>query len=215
MKGAKILRDIEKGKAEVGDLTKKVLKDPTLVPVLLDGVKSSKARVRFGSAKVLRRLSETNPELLLPHWDRFVTRLSDGNTFLKSDAMYVLANLAVIDSEERFEKVFDRFYSHLDDRSMIPAANVAGVSGRLALAKPHLQTKIVKILTGIDGTSHGSECKNVIKGAVIDSFGEFYEEASVANKKRMLAFVRGELKNRRRSTRRKAERFVSRHVRPR
>jgi hypothetical protein len=211
MKGSSILLDLEKGKVEVDVIAEKARKDTTLIPILIEGVGSQKARIRFGSAKVLRRMSEMEPKLLYTYWDHFADRLSGENTFLRSDAMFVLANLAIVDSDRKFERIFERFYSQLNDKSMIPAANVAGNSGKLALAKPHLQTKIINRLIRIDDTDHGSECKNIIKGGVIDSFEEFYEEASRANKKKMLAFVRGETGNRRKSTRRKAERFMSRH----
>jgi hypothetical protein len=208
------MRELEKGKKEVEDLTGKVLEDSSLVPVLIEGVKSSKARVRFGSAKVLRRLSEMSPKMLYPYWSHFEDRLSGDNIFLRSDALCVLVNLAGVDSHGRIEKVFDKLFSQLDDESMILAANLAGISGKLALAKPNLQTKIVNRLTRVDDTGHSRECKNIIKGKVIESLGEFYGKASAANRKKILAFVKKELGNRRTGTRRKAERFVSRHGSP-
>jgi hypothetical protein len=212
MKDSKILRDLEKGETEIDTLVKRVVRDSSLIPALIEGVKSSKARIRFGSAKILRRLSEIDPEPLLPYWDHFVERLSSTNTFLRSDAMYVIANLAVVESDKKFEKIFEKFYSQLNDESMIPAVNLAGVSGKLALAKPQLQVKIVNRLIKIDDTDHGSECKNIIKGAVIESFTEFYQETGAANRKKMFAFVKSETRNCRRSTRRKAERFMSKHA---
>lgn len=211
VKGSSILRELEGGKTEVEDLTKKVLKDSTLVPVLIEGVKSSKARVRYGSAKILRRLSELSPKKLYPHWSDFEDRLSADNIFLRSDALCVLVNLAGVDSHGKTERIFDKLFSQLNDESMIPAANLAGISGKLALARPNLQTKIVNRLTRIDDTRHSRECKNIIKGKAIESFGEFYEKTSAANRRKMLAFVKREVRNRRPGTRRKAEKFVSRH----
>jgi hypothetical protein len=211
MRDSNILQDLGKDKKEIDHLVKKVTRDSTLIPQVIEGVKSPTALVRFGSAKILRRLSEIDPELLYPYWDHFVERLSEPNTFLKADAMLVIANLAVVDSGGKFEKAFDKFFSHLNDESMIPAASAAGISGKLALAKPNLQTKIVNRLVRIDDTDHGSECKNIIKGKVIESFEEFYEETSAANKRKMVDFVKGEIRNRRKSTRKKAEKFMAKH----
>lgn len=212
MNSSRILRDLERGKTEVDAIAKRVLKDSSLIPILIEGVDSQKARIRFGSAKVLRMVSEIDPKLLYPYWDHFVDRLSGTNIFLRSDAMYAIANLAAVDSKRRFEKIFNKCFSLLDDESMIPAANLAGISAKLALAKPNLQTRIVNKLTRIDDTKHSGECKNIIKGKVIESFEHFFEETSAANRKKMLAFVKGEFRNRRRSTRGKAERFMSRHA---
>jgi hypothetical protein len=139
-------------------------------------------------------------------WDDFVKLLKSENTFMKSIGITIIANLTRVDTKNKFEKIFERFYRLLDDDSMITASNIAGLSGVIAQAKPKLQTKITNRLINIDSTHHSLECKNIIKGKAILSFDEYFEETR--NKKRILEFVKVELKNSRPATKKKAEKFV-------
>jgi hypothetical protein len=195
-------------KVSIESLAKRAKRDKKFLKELLESNKSTIAQMKFKSAKVLRYLSEEDPEVLYPYWDHFKRRLSSENTFLRSDAMFVLGNLASVDSKGKFEKIFNLCYKQLDDPSMVPAANLAGMSGKIALAKPDLQTRIINRLIKIDSTNHSSECRNIIKGKAIDSFSKFYETASSANQKKIIAFVKKETKNPRSVTKKKAQRFL-------
>jgi hypothetical protein len=175
---------------------------------MLRSTESEVTKIKYKSAKVLKQLSEEEPEILYPFWDHFVKRLSSDNTFLRSDAAMVLANLVRVDKDKKFEKIFSKCYKQLNDESMIPAANLVGNSWKIALAAPYLQTKIVNRLIAIDRTNHTGECKNIIKGKAIDSFNKFFEGTSYANKKKILMFVKKETKNSRSSTKKRAERFL-------
>ena len=57
------------------ELRQKVKQNFDLLPVLLKGLYSSKATVRYGCAKVLMDLSEEYPEKLYPHMDAFIELL--------------------------------------------------------------------------------------------------------------------------------------------
>jgi hypothetical protein len=201
-------------KVSVESLAKRAKKDRAFLKKLLESNESDITKVKYKSAKVLRFISEENPEVLYPFWDHFEKRLSSDNTFLRSDAMFVIGNLTAVDKKGRFEKVFNLCYKQLDDESMIPSANLAGISGKIAIANPNLQTKIINRLMKIDSTDHSDECKNIIKGKAIDSFSQFYDMTSSANQKKILSFVKNELKNKRPGTRKKAERFLKKWSKP-
>jgi hypothetical protein len=172
----------------------------------MEGVSSDKARIKYGSAKVLRIIGERSPQALYPKWNFFAKMLDSTNTFLKCDGVFILGHLTRVDSENKIQHLFDKLYSLLDDESMITAANLIGVSAIIAKAKPELQTRITNKLLSIDGTHHGSECKNVLKGHAIVALETYFEDAK--DKKRILDFMRAELKNTRPSTRGKAEKFL-------
>ena len=117
-----------------------------------------------------------------------------------------IAHLTRVDTKNKFEKIFDKYYSLLEDESMINAANIAGRSGIIAKAKPHLQSKITNKLFEIDKTHHSSECKNIIKGKAILSFNEYIDEFE--DKEEIIKFVKKELNNTRSATRKKAEKLL-------
>lgn len=151
-------------------------------------------------------LSEKNPGVLYSKWDRFVDLLDSENAFMKSIGIRILSNLARVDTKNNFDKIFDKFYGLLNDESMVTAANLVDHSGMIAKAKPKLQNRITSRLLGIDSTDHGPECKNILKGKAILSFREYFEEAR--NKKKIIEFVKKELKNTRLATKKKPEKFL-------
>ena len=199
---------IEKKNVDAESIAKKVVKDERLLDDLLEGVSSEKAVIKYKSLKVLMLVSEQQPKMLYPEWDFFVKLLDDDNTFLRVIGATIIANLTRVDTKNKFEKIFNKYYSLLEDESMINAANIAGRSGIIARAKPHLQGKITNKLLDIDKTHHSSECKNIIKGKAILSFEEYIGE--VKDKKKIIQFVRNELQNTRPATRKKAEKFLKR-----
>ncbi len=199
---------IERKGVDAESIAKKVVKDERLLDDLLEGVSSEKAVIKYKSLKVLMLVSEQQPKMLYPEWDFFVKLLDDDNTFLRVIGATIIANLTRVDTKNKFEKIFNKYYSLLEDESMINAANIAGRSGIIARAKPHLQGKITNKLLDIDKTHHSSECKNIIKGKAILSFEEYIGE--VKDKKKIIQFVRNELQNTRPATRKKAEKFLKR-----
>jgi hypothetical protein len=191
---------------KVESMVRKIAKDKRLLSGVITGITSDKPQVKYKSGKILMMLSEESPQILYSKWDHFVDLLGSENTFMKSIGIKILSNLTRVDVKNRFDRIFDKFYGLLNDKSMITAASVVDHSGMIAKAKPKLQNKITNKLFGIDNTHHGLECRNIIKGKAILSFGEYFEEAR--NKKKIVEFVKRELKNTRSATRKKAEKFL-------
>ena len=197
---------IEKKNVDAESIAKKVVKDERLLDDLLEGASSEKAVIKYKSLKALMLVSEQQPKMLYPEWDFFVKLLDDDNTFLRVIGATIIANLTRVDTKNKFEKIFNKYYSLLEDESMINTANIAGRSGIIAKEKPHLQSKITNKLLAIDKTHHDSECKNLIKGKAILSFDEYIDEFK--DKEKIIQFVRNELQNTRPATRKKAEKFL-------
>jgi HEAT repeat protein len=187
-------------------IAKMVVEDEKLIPEVIGGLSSEDPKLKYRCGKALIILSEKNPRLIYSFWNDFLQLLNNKNTFLKSNGIIILANLAKIDNEQKFEKIFSIFYELLNDKSMITAANVISYSSRIARAKPNLQEKISKKLLSIELTHHSEECKNILKGKAIVALGEFMGE--LQNRENIIQFVNNELENTRPATRKKAERFI-------
>jgi hypothetical protein len=202
---------IEKKNVTAKSLAKRIVKDKKLLDEVINGTTTDKSQIKYKCGKALMILSKENPKIIYPKWDEFVKLLKSENTFMKSIGITIIANLTRVDTKNKFDKIFNRYYGLLDDDSMITASNIAGLSGVIAQAKPKLQTKITNRLMNIDKTDHSLECRNIIKGKVILSFDEYFEETK--NKKKIMEFVKGELKNSRPATKKKAEKFVKKWAR--
>lgn len=207
MKESKILDKLGKKEIQAEDLSDKVLRNTDLLPEIFNGISSANPRIKFKSAKILRILSEKNPKMLYSKMDFFINLLNSENNILKWEAIDVIGNLSSVDSKNMFDKIFGNFYDLLSDESMITAGHVIDNSGKIARAKPHLQNKITKELLKVEKIQYEtSECRNILLGKVILSFSQYIGQ--VDNKEKMISLVKRQLKNSRKATRAKAEKFL-------
>jgi len=194
------------------ELRQKVKQDFDLLPVLLKGIYSSKATVRYGCAKVLMDLSEEYPEKLYPYMDAFIELLDSKYRILTWNAMAIIANLAKVDEDQKFDAIFDKYYGFLNNDYMVTVANVVGNSGKIALAKLYLLPKITAELLKVENisvTPHlTEECKRVIAEKAIGVFDLFFDKIEEKEKKKVLSFVERQLDSSRRTLRTKAADFL-------
>jgi hypothetical protein len=201
-------RPTVKWEAAAKELAKKAIKDKGLFAELLQQILSKEDRTRYTSFKALMFVSEERPELLYPHWNYFVDMLEREDTHSKYVAIYLIASLARIDTDSKFEKIFDRYYNLLNDKSVIPSAHVARNSGKIVKAKPELEAKITDKLLSIDETHHKLSHRELIKSEAIAAFDEYFGEAR--DKKRIIRFVKEQLESKSPKTRKNASEFLKR-----
>lgn len=193
-------------------LLQKVEQNFDLLPELLQGIFSLKAAIRYGCAKVLMDLSEKSPEKLYPYMENFIELLDSKHRILTWNAMAIIANLAKVDKDRRFDAIFDKYYNFLNDEYMVTVANVVRNSAKIALAKPYLVQKIATELLRVNDisvTPHlTEECKRVITEHAIKSFDVFFERIKAKARVQVLSFVRQQLDSKRTSLRKEAQSFL-------
>ena len=156
-------------------------------------------------------LSEEHPEKLYPHMDSFVNLLDSKYRILTWNAMAIIANLAKVDADKKFDAIFDKYYSFLDDAYMVTVANVVGNSAKIALAKPYLTQKITNELLKVENISTTphltEECKRVIAEHAIKSFALFFSD--IKQKEKVISFVAKHRNSPRKTLRKAAEDFLT------
>jgi hypothetical protein len=192
--------------ADIESTAVKALADRELLKELIDGLRSKEEIYRYNCYKSLMVISRTRGEALYNAWDYFSELLSSHNSYHKMSAVHLIANLAKVDVENRFEEIFDRFFSLLDDRSMIIAYYVAASSAQIVKAKPHLENGVIDYLLNIDDTHHASGRKELVKCGVIEAFNEFFADSE--NKARIIDFVLKQINSESRKTRKTAKAFL-------
>jgi len=194
------------------ELLQTVKENPGLIPDVLSGVSSSKAAVRYGCAKVLMDLSQEQPERLYPYMDSFIALLDSKYRILVWNAMAIVANLARVDRDRKFDAAFNKYYGFLNDEYMVTVANVVGNSGKIALAKPYLVQKIASELLKVENISTTphltAECRRVIAEKAIESFDLFFDK--IEDKDKVVSFVKRNRNSSRKSLKVKAESFLKR-----
>jgi len=192
--------------ADIGAVADKVRGDAGLLAETLDGLTSKNETYRYNCYKVLIDIAGTDPAVLYPHWDYFAGHLTSPNSYHKMSTAHLLAGLAAVDTGNRFEAIFDRFYDLLDDRSMVVAYYVAQVSAKIALGKPHLENRILEKLLAIDGTHHAPGRKELIKAGILEAFDELCE--ATGNRPELLDFVRQQVSSESRKTAKLAKAYL-------
>ena len=187
-----------------------VKRDSNMIPSLLRGVDSSKATVRYSCGKVLMDLSNEHPETLYPFFNFFVDLLGSDYRILTWNALAIIANLSRVDKNKKFDCIFDKYFSFLDNDYMVTVANVVGNSGKIALAKPYFIPKITDKLLKIQEislTPHlTEECKKVIAQQTIKSIDLFFDK--IDSQERVITFVKAFLTSSRKKLRTTAEDFL-------
>jgi len=174
------------------DLLQMVRQDFSLIPLLIREVDSSKPAVRYGCTKVLMGLSEEYPEKLYPHMELFIELLESKYRILLWNALIIIANLTRVDTDNKFDAIFGKYYSFLDSDYMVTVANVVGSSDKIARAKPYLIPKITDELLKVQDISLSlhltEECKRVVAQQTIQSFDLFFDQ--IGPKEGVILFVK-------------------------
>ncbi len=144
-------------------IAREAIKNSEIISYLLEGVEYKNARVKFGCFNTLVLISENKPELLYSYFDSFAKNLDSDNNFFKLGAIKIIANLSKIDNKNRFDRIFDKFYSFIADPAMTTAANVVKGSPIIVKAKPYLTERIVNQLLKVSQIKYKTdECKNIL-----------------------------------------------------
>jgi hypothetical protein len=176
---------------EVDSAAKMALADNSILPELLEGIQSSQDPIRYNSFKVILLISENHPKTLYSKWALFEKMLDSENSYFKDIAIQIIANLIKIDTKNRFERLFDKYFDELSSEKTMTAAHVASNAGKIARAKPGLQSVITDKLVNLDMIYKGKQI-DLVKGYAIEAFSQYFGETNVKDKDRILEFVRKE-----------------------
>ena len=199
----------EDAEIQAEGIIKKVISEKKSISELLDAIISKDESIRYPNAIAVEKISKERPSLLYPKWNYFVDLLKSKNAFHRGIAITTIANLTNIDDQNKFDELFDEFFKHLDDASVMVSRYLAIRCGTIAKAKPKLKSKITEILLRIDESQHPQSRKDLIKGDIIESFGEYCEEFE--DRDSIIEFVKKQLKSSSPSTVKKAKKFLSAH----
>lgn len=193
-----------------------VLKEePRRIKGLIEKINTDKGSGKFFLEKSIRLLSEREPSLIYPYFSEIAELIQSPNNFIKWGAMITISNLIAFDEENRFEPLFEGYFSLLNSDSMITAGNVASNAWKFAMQNPIWESEITERLLKVKGNTYlykgepSPECKNIMLGHVLGCFDQYYEHSTLQGK--MIAFAESEVSNPRKSVARKAKAFLKNH----
>jgi hypothetical protein len=182
------------------------------IPELFAGLRADNARIKYGCLKALRAISEKNPAVLYPEFDRFSDMLDSENNIFKWGAAQIIGNLAAVDTYGKIGRILDRYLAPITGPVMITAANAVGGAGKIALAQPRHADRIARALLEVEAANYQTpECRNVAVGHVLKSLDLFVKH--IGDPEPVVAFARRQLGNSRNAVKKKAAAFLKKRAR--
>jgi hypothetical protein len=173
--------------ADLEPVVQAALTDDQLLQDLLAGLASKEDALRYNCFRALTAISEQRPLRLYPAWDHFVELMSSSNAYQRAIGLRLIAGVTCVDTEQRFEPMFDRYFDLLDDEKVMTARYLAQAAARIAVAKPHLRERIVQKLLAVDETHHAPGRKDLIKADIIESLAGIFPDSP--DQEEILTFV--------------------------
>lgn len=199
--------DLSKKGIDLEEIADDALSDEKLFKTLMDDIKSKDNTVRFNAFNALQIISENNPNYLYPQWDYLQNMLESKNNYHKYIAVYLLANLTAVDSENRFNKIFDEYFGLIKGNKTMIASHVILNSRKIANNKPELKSEIIEILLKTDELHEGRQ-KELIKSYAIETLRKISPDRD--DKKKIEYFVKLQLNSPSPKTRSAAKCFIER-----
>lgn len=168
--------------------------------------------VKYQAEKVIRKLSEIEPKILYPYFDRLFRFIKGNNSILKLGTIITIANLLSVDNCNKWMGINREYLAILSTNKIQEFGNMVTSIPKILLAHPEEESKIIPILLSIN--SHifyfndevSQECVNVAKGQIIDCFTKIYNRSHY--QKEMMRFVKRNRKCERKQVVKKAEKFI-------
>jgi len=199
--------DLDKRDVDTKNLAQKSLKNGKLFDSIMKGIRSKEKTVRNNSFNTLMIISENNAEILYLNWDYLHAMLLSNNTNEQYIATYLLANLTSVDSQNKFETIFDEYFGILGGEKTMPASHVILNSGKIAENKPGLRSEIINKLLSTDKIFKGKQ-KDLIKVYAIETLRKIHAEDE--DKIRIENFIKSQLNSSSSRTRSAAQCYIER-----
>ncbi len=194
---------------DIENLSNLVTGNDEALTQLIDGLTFSVDNYRYNCNTVLVNVARNAPKLVYPYWDNLVGLLESENTYHRCSSINILPHLIPVDGGLKFKGILDRYFRHLDDKSVIPPCYIARNCGTIVSHLPEAVQQITKGLLAIEGTQHKQGRKDLIKADIIQAFDQIYEQ--VENKAEVFGFVEDQLNCSSPKTRKAAKAFIEKH----
>ena len=186
----------------------KLIKKPEQIKQYLEGLLSKNETYRYNCFKIMHIVSEKKPQILYPYWDTFENHLRSENDYHKMSAVLIIADLISVDTERKFENIFNEFYDNLKSEKTFTPLYIVKSSGKIANSKPQLVKRITEILLNIEKIHPGKQIE-LIKSAVIESFSDYFKY--IENKKEIIDFTKKQVNSTSPKTRKTAKEFLKKY----
>lgn len=177
---------------EIIALAREALTSDARLEELWTGLSVKDLDTRQRSFLSLHMLTEVYPErMYVRYWDKVAAMLDAKGVDAKYIAIYLLAGMAAAKGDIKFEAICDKYFSLLDDNSLVIPLHVALNAARIFKAKPSLRNRIAGHLLKVGQTHHTPGRRALIAANAMETLDKCFDD--IEDKSSVLEFVRSYL----------------------
>ena len=206
---AELTRSLHSECPDIDGVAELVSANEEAIKQIIDGLTFTLDTYRYNCNNILLKVVQNDPGAVYPYWKHLVDLLESSNTYHRCSAINVLPYLIPVDGGKSFERIFDDYFAHLDDASVIPPCYIARNCPIIASCLPKTIQKIVDRLLAIGDTHHRPDRKDLIKADIILALDKMYGRTD--KKAEVRRFVEEQLHCSSPKTRRAAKMFLEKH----
>lgn len=147
-----------------------IFQNGDLLHAAVDGMYSKNSRVNYPCVKAMRIVSRAHPRLLYPYFNLLVDQLNNAHLLIQNQIIYILANLAKVDTQDKIEHFLGDYFEPLEGPNLLTAMAVVKGAVKVAAAKPQLKEQIAGELLRVQkGEYENKECRRIIYDDVLEA----------------------------------------------
>ena len=204
-----LTRALHEEQSDIEALAKRIGGNREAFKLVIDGLTCTMETYRYNCNRLIVRVAETTPGDVYPYWDQLEELLDSSNTYHRCAAINILPHLIPADGGSKFDGIFAKYFSRLDDESVIPPCYVARNCPTIASHRPDLLPRITNELLAIDATRHKEGRKDLIKADIILTLDSLFPQ--MENEPEVRRFVEAQLNCSSPKTRKAAKAFLQKH----
>lgn len=178
-----LIDEIKKKDLDIEGLAKRAIEDKkSRDQVVYHLIADKNIMIYYHCYYILSYASEINPKLFYKYWDDFVSLLNHNNSYHRDIGMTLIANLVSVDTDGKFDNIFDKYISHINDKKFMTSQCCIKSLKKIAQERKDLIDAIVSVLLQIDDrTSYFKKQKELLKYGVLDIFQIVYNRSNHKN----------------------------------
>lgn len=170
---------------------------------------------RYQAEKVIRKLSEVNPTILYPFYDRMFNFLDSKDSFIKYGFIISIPNMLPSDLCNKWSFIRIKYLKFLTSTKVIEFSNVVKEIPIILKYHREEEQKIIPVLLDINNHTFlnrgklSHKCIDIAKSAIMDCFYKIYEHSKY--KDEIMLFVLENKNSKKSQIVNKANRFIKKY----
>lgn len=165
--------DLLKNKDDLSSYSKQI--ESGDIQILIKWLNEKDDNIRYATFLLLQILSKKD-DRVYEHWETFVEKLNDENSYQRSLGLMLIAENIRWDTEDRFAKICTSYLKHCDDEKFITARQcIQGLNSIISQTKK-FRKEIIERLTAIDFEKRKDTQKGLLLLDVVEVLGKLYQD---------------------------------------